>query len=96
MKKASDYFRLMRDSGTYPKAVPSPETLDRIEFSPSQKAYLARIANREIIGLIDDAIAEIAERAAAYDADEVMLTTMCFDIEDKIRAFHQIADRIVS
>jgi luciferase family oxidoreductase group 1 len=96
LKKASDYFRLMRDSGNYPKAVPSPDTLDRIDFSASQKAYLDQIANREVIGLIDDAVAEISARGAAYDADEVMLTMMCFDIEDKIRAFHQIADRIVS
>lgn len=96
LKKASDYFRLMRDSGNYPKSVPSPETMDQVEFSQSQKAYLKQIANREVIGLVDDAVKEIGERAAAYDADEVMLTTMCFDIEDKIRAFHQVANRIVS
>lgn len=96
MKKASDYFRLMRDSGNYPKAVPSPATLDRIEFSASQRAYLTQISNREVVGLIDDAIAAIEERAAAYEADEVMLTMMCFDIEDKIRAYHQIADRMVN
>lgn len=95
LKKASDFFRLMRDSGNYPSAVPSPETLERITFTAAQGAYLEKISNREITGLVSDVVKEIEERAAAYGADEVMLTMMTFDIEDKIRAFHQIADRIV-
>jgi luciferase family oxidoreductase group 1 len=94
MKKASDYFRLMRDNGTYPPAVPSPSSLARVEFSRNQVAYLDQIANREVTGLIDDVVGQIKARAAAYDADEVMLTMMAHDIEDKIRAFHQLADRI--
>ncbi|MBB4349359.1 MsnO8 family LLM class oxidoreductase [Aliirhizobium cellulosilyticum] len=96
LKKASDYFRLMRDSGNYPKAVPSPETLERVTFSNAQNTYLAQIAKREVTGLVHEVVAQINDRADSYDADEVMLTMMTFDIEDKIRAYHQIADRIVS
>nr|WP_281409604.1 MsnO8 family LLM class oxidoreductase [Martelella sp. HB161492] len=96
MKKASDYFRLMRDSGTYPQAVPAPDGLRTLVFSDRQATYLGMIANREVTGLIDDVAAGIRARAAAYDADEVMLTMMTFDIEDKVRAFHQIADRLVA
>lgn len=96
LKKASDYFRLMRDSGNYPTSVPSPQTLHNMKFNVNQLSYLDKIANREVTGLIDDVIDKIHERAQAYGADEVMLTMMAFDIDDKIRAFHQIADRIVN
>lgn len=96
LKKASDYFRLMRDSGNYPPAVPSPETLERVTFTPAQMSYLEGISNREVTGVVSDVVEKINERATAYGADEVMLTMMSFNLSDKISAFRQIADRMVS
>ena len=92
LKKASDYFRLMRDTGRYPNSVPLPETLEQVRYSAEQVSYLAQISNREVVGLPNDAKAKILERAARYEADEVMLTTMTHDIADKLETYRLLAE----
>jgi luciferase family oxidoreductase group 1 len=92
LKKASDYFRLMRDSGRYPSAIPSPQTLAQTTFGEEQKLHLARIANREVVGLPGDAKRQILERAQRYEADEVMLTAIAYSSSDKIETFRLLAE----
>ena len=91
LKNISDVFRLMRDSGRYPTAVYSPESLRKIPIDEEAAAYLQRIANREVVGLPADVKSAIAERAQIYDADEVMLTSMTYRIQDKLDAYRLIA-----
>lgn len=91
LKRTSDFFRVMRDSGRYPSVLPSPETLARITFGPPEQEHLRRIANREVIGLPDDIRQQIIDRASAYEADEVMLTMMAYDVADKIESLRLIA-----
>jgi luciferase family oxidoreductase group 1 len=92
LKKVSDFFRLMRDTGRYPHSVPSPQTLERVQYSADQVSYLGQVANREVVGLPDDAGKKIIERALQYEADEVMLTTMTYDIEDKLDTYRLLAE----
>ncbi|MXN17759.1 MsnO8 family LLM class oxidoreductase [Pseudooceanicola sp. GBMRC 2024] len=95
VQKASDHFRLMRDSGHYPSAVPAPQTLERIRFTPDQQAYLARISNREVSGLPGEVAEKVAARLAAYDADEAMLAMMTHDLDDKLEALRLLADHVM-
>ena len=92
LKKTSDFFRLMRDTGRYPHSVPSPQTLEHVHYSAEQVSYLAQISNREVVGLPNDARIQILERAARYEADEVMLTTMTYDIADKLETYRLLAE----
>ncbi len=87
LKKASDFFRLMRDSGRYPAEIPSPATLSKIDFGQRERSYLHKIANREVVGHPLEVRDQLLERASRYDADEVMLTTMSYAVEDKIEMF---------
>ena len=91
LKKASDYFRLMRDSGRYPRSVPSSATLAEVDFGEKAEAYLSKIANREVTGTPSEVREKILERAAAYDADEVMLAMMANRLDDKIETIRLIA-----
>jgi luciferase family oxidoreductase group 1 len=91
LKKASDYFRLMRDSGRYPRSVPSPATLAGIDFGEKAERYLREIANREVTGTPAQVKERILERANAYDADEVMLVMMANRLDDKIETLHLLA-----
>jgi luciferase family oxidoreductase group 1 len=91
-KKTSDYLRLMRDSGNYPSAVPSFEAMKSVHFGANEETYLARIANREVVGLPSAAKKQILERAKKYDADEVLLTTITHKISDKIEGFRLLAE----
>jgi alkanesulfonate monooxygenase SsuD/methylene tetrahydromethanopterin reductase-like flavin-dependent oxidoreductase (luciferase family) len=87
LKKATDFLRLLRDSGRYPAAIPSRRTLQDVKFTADQQAYLERISNREVVGLPDDVRRRLVERAQRYEADEVLVTVMTYDLADKIETF---------
>jgi luciferase family oxidoreductase group 1 len=91
LKKASDYFRLMRDSGHYPRFVPSSATLAEVDFGAHAEDYLRGIANREVTGTPAEVRQKIFERAEAYNADEVMLAMMANRLDDKIETFRLLA-----
>jgi len=92
MRKTSDYFRLMRDSGHYPSALPCPKTLQNVQIGLAERAYLNQIANREVVGLPLDVRRQIIERAQRYQADEVMLSVMAYSLNDKIEALRLVAE----
>src|ERR1700722_10129550 len=54
-KKTSDFLRLMRDSGRYPTSVPAPAAMKSVHFGAKEQDHLARIANREVVGLPNEA-----------------------------------------
>jgi luciferase family oxidoreductase group 1 len=91
LKKASDYFRLMRDSGRYPRSVPSSETLTQVSFGEEAEDYLRKIVNREVTGIPSEVREKILERAQAYNADEVMLVMMANRLDDKIETIRLLA-----
>lgn len=91
LKKASDYFRLMRDSGRYPRSVPSSATLADVTFGEEAEDYLRKIANREVTGTPAEVREKLLERAQAYDADEVMLAMMVNRLDDKIETIRLLA-----
>jgi alkanesulfonate monooxygenase SsuD/methylene tetrahydromethanopterin reductase-like flavin-dependent oxidoreductase (luciferase family) len=91
-KKISDFLRLMRDSGRYPTSVPAPEAMKGVHFGAKEEDYLARIANREVVGLPDEAKKQILDRAKNYDADEVLLTMTTHKLSDKIGSYRLLAE----
>jgi transposase len=82
----------MRDSGRYPASVPAPEAMKGVHFGAKEEGHLARIANREVVGLPSDAKKQILERAKNYDADEVMLTMITHKLSDKIESCRLLAE----
>ena len=91
-KKISDFLRLMRDSGRYPTSVPTQEAMKGVHFGAKEEGYLARIANREVVGLLSEAKKQILERAKHYDADEVLLTMITHKLSDKIESYRLLAE----
>ena len=91
-KKISDFLRVMRDSGRYPTSVPASEAMKNIRFGANEEAHLSRIANREVVGLPNEAKKKILERAKNYDADEIMLTMITHKLADKIESYRVLAE----
>ena len=91
LKKTSDYFRIMRDSGRYPTYLPSPQTLSSWEPAEQEREHLLKIANREVVGSPETVAQDLRDRAELYQADEVMLTMMCYGLEDKLQTLEAIA-----
>ena len=63
-----------------------------IKFGANEEDHLARIANRQIVGLPGEAKKQILERAKNYDADEVMLTMVTHKLSDKIEGYRLLAE----
>jgi hypothetical protein len=63
-----------------------------VHFGANEVDHLARIANREVVGLPGEAKKQILERAKTYDADEVMLTMVTHKLADKIEGFRLLAE----
>lgn len=91
LKKISDYFRIRRDLGSYLPAIPSPAEMEKIAITRDQSIYLNQISNREIYGSPAQVKEEIMRRATIYDADEVMMTMLSYDVSDRIKSLKLIA-----
>ena len=91
MQKMSDFFRLMRDSGRYPRFLPDPARLE--DFNPDEREtnYLKSISNREVSGTPEQVSAQIAQKLEFYQADEIMLSIIAFSLEDKIETLKALA-----
>ena len=61
-------------------------------FGANEEGHLARIANREVVGLPGEARKQILERAKNYDADEVLLTMITHKLSDKIESYRLLAE----
>jgi luciferase family oxidoreductase group 1 len=91
LKKVTDFFRLLRDSGRYPSMVPSAKTMQNFTLTEEQDNYLRGVANREVTGLPSEVKRKILERAEQYEADEAMLTCMAHQLADKMEAYRLLA-----
>lgn len=91
MQKGSDYFRLMRDSGNYPQALPSPDRLKAFTVSEEARSYLTRIGNREVSGTPEEVRRQIEEKLVRYQADEMMLSILAYNTEDKLQTMSVLA-----
>jgi luciferase family oxidoreductase group 1 len=91
LKRVTDFFRLLRDSGRFPSVVPSAASLQNFVLNEDQRNYLRQIGNREVTGMPAEVKHQILERAKVYDADEVILTSMTHQLSDKIETFRLLA-----
>jgi luciferase family oxidoreductase group 1 len=91
LKKTSDLFRLMRDSGNYLLNVPGPNTIDKVRMDGRDEKYLQKISKREVVGTPDAVNEQIRQRAEEFGADEIMLTMMYYSLSDKIDTLRLLA-----
>jgi luciferase family oxidoreductase group 1 len=91
LKKTSDLFRLMRDSGSYLLNVPGPDTIDKVRMDSRDEQYLQKISKREVVGTPDAVSEQIRQRAEQFGADEIMLTMMYYSLSDKIETLRLLA-----
>ncbi len=91
MQKMSDFFRLLRDSGRYPRFLPDPAGLENFNPDERETNYLKGISNREVSGTPEQVCEQISEKLALYQADEIMLSIISFSLEDKIETLKALA-----
>jgi luciferase family oxidoreductase group 1 len=74
------------------EALASPETALAYSYSPSERAAAEMYRRLAIVGSPETVRAEIERRAAAAQADEVMVTTNVYDPAARLRSYELLAE----
>jgi luciferase family oxidoreductase group 1 len=72
--------------------LPSPEEAAAHQYSPADKALIARNRARLVVGGVKKVMAHLEPLIAGTQADELMVTTMVFDHEARKRSYTLLAD----
>ena len=89
MPGALSFLRLR--SGA-PGVLPSPEQALAYPYSPQEQAFVDDRIAQQAVGGPDSVRRQLDELVAATDADELMITTMVHDPEDRLRSFRLLAE----
>jgi luciferase family oxidoreductase group 1 len=77
-----------------PQPLASPEDAAAYPYTESDRAFARQRTDGQAIGSPETVRRELAGLLARTGADELMLTTMVYDIEDRIRSFELIAEKV--
>jgi len=92
LRKLSDYTLLKFEQGIF-EPMGSYEEIAGYSFSDAEKARIANNAGRIISGTPDSVYRQLSDLAAIFDTDEIIITTMTYSHEDRMRSFELLAKR---
>ncbi|WP_404404446.1 LLM class flavin-dependent oxidoreductase [Jeotgalibacillus malaysiensis] len=90
-----DLSMVMLEQGMPSKGTPSPEKAMAYDYSHFERLRVLENRKRMVIGDIDHVEKELNRLAEEYETDEIMLTTIAYDFEDKLNSFKRIAERML-
>ena len=73
-----------------PGPLPSPETAAAHPWTPQELAFVEQRRDGQAIGSPDTVARELSTLIAATQADEVMVTTLAYDVADRIRSLELV------
>jgi len=77
-----------------PGRFPSPEEAAAHDFTPDEESVVSSIAKGHIFGSPGTVKLRLEELAEATGADELMISTMVFDPEDRLRSYELVAEAL--
>jgi luciferase family oxidoreductase group 1 len=89
--KSRELWRLFRDTGRFPP-LPSVEEAEAYPFTEAERAHLAPIRARALVGAPEQVRAKLAALAAAHGAAEVAVLTPCHDPAARQRSYRLLAE----
>jgi len=89
--KSRELWRLFRDTGRFPP-LPSVEDAEAYPFTEAERAHLAPIRARALVGAPEQVRAKLAALAAAHGAAEVAVLTPCHDPAARQRSYRLLAE----
>jgi len=89
--KSRELWRLFRDTGRFPP-LPSVEEAEAYPFTEAERAHLAPIRARALVGAPEQVQAKLAALAAAHGAAEVAVLTPCHDPAARQRSYQLLAE----
>ena len=86
----------MRLRAGRPEPLPSPEHAAEYEFSPAEAAFAAERRQGQALGSPKAVRAQLAELVSRTNADELMITSQLYDVEDRLRSYQLVAELALS
>jgi luciferase family oxidoreductase group 1 len=77
-----------------PEPLASPEEAARYPYSELEREFIQQRRDGQALGSPETVGRQLTELRERTGADELMLTTMVYDIEDRIRSYELIADKV--
>ncbi|KIL47303.1 hypothetical protein KP77_24080 [Jeotgalibacillus alimentarius] len=90
-----DLSMVMLEQGMPSKGTPSPEKAMAYPYSHFERMRVLENRKRMVIGDVDHVEKELHRLAEEYETDEIMLTTIAYDFEDKMNSYKRIAERML-
>ena len=91
LRKLSDYNLLKFEQGKF-EPMGSPDELDDYEFTPEEKFRIGNNSGRIVSGTPDQVKLQLMALAAEFDTDEIIVTTMTYSHQDRLRSFTLLAE----
>lgn len=90
-----DLSMLMIEQGIHSKGVPSPEKAAAYAYSYYEMERLKENRKRMIVGSPQTVRKQLEWYSEAYETDEIMLVTITYDFEAKLKSFELIAKEML-
>ena len=90
LRKLSDYNLLKFEQGRF-EPMDSYETIAGYRFSTDEQARIAANTGRIVSGTPEQVKAQLTTLVDAFSVDEVIVTTMTYSQEDRVRSFELLA-----
>ncbi|WP_421380725.1 LLM class flavin-dependent oxidoreductase [Bacillus salacetis] len=90
-----DLSIIMVEQGMSSKGTPSPEKAAAYQYSPFERARIVENRKRMVIGNPQKVKKQLLELSEQYQTDEIMLVTITYDFEDKLKSFKLVADELL-
>jgi len=84
-------YRLLRLEQVLTNGLPPIEEILKVKYSPAEQARIAFNRGRMVCGTPAQMQQQLQQLAAEYDADEIVISTMTDDFEDRIQSYRLLA-----
>lgn len=91
MRKLSDYNLLQFERGRF-EPLSSYEEIKDYQFSPMELERIKYNRGRIVSGTREQVKEQLAKLAREFDLDEIMVTTMTYSQQDRVRSFELLAE----
>ncbi|RDI44348.1 LLM class flavin-dependent oxidoreductase [Falsibacillus pallidus] len=96
MASSLDLSLLMIEQGMSSTGTPSPEKAAAYQYSPYELARIKENRRRMIVGTPEEMKRKLEEISAAYGTDQIMVVSIMYSFEDKMKSFRLISEAVNS
>ncbi|RIW35652.1 LLM class flavin-dependent oxidoreductase [Bacillus salacetis] len=90
-----DLSMIMMEQGMRSNGTPSPEKAAAYDYSPYERARIRENRKRMVVGNPQKVKERLLKLSEQYETDEIMLVTITFDFEEKLKSFKLVADELL-